>query len=222
MPSGDVSASSLFAGSTEVTQILNKVELVKQTADIANQLRTAQDTLTFLRNNAKVLTNPKAWREYEGALNVLRDSVEVGGQTAFSLARADEEFRRRFPENANTRPRYSHAYQYWWRNNRRTVDGILGGVGLRASDFRSQREGLARIQRLSRNPQSRDKILQAANELAVSQSIQLQQLQEIGLQQIALQGHTFTAQEERKRDKADAMRRALIPLRLYRGNEKKY
>lgn len=219
-------ASAIFGigAAKEWTQVLNKVELVKQTTDLGKQLGVATDTLSLLRNNTKILSNPQAWRAYDGALNVLARSIDDGGHTAYGLASADEDFRRRFPEKAADprMPRYGDAYEYWWRNNRRTVDGILRRVGMRASDFDSQRKGLAKLQRLSRNPESQNKILQVANELAISQSAQIQQLQEIGMQQIELQGHAFTAQEEQKRDKADAMRRALKPLRLYRGNEKTY
>ena len=80
----------------------------------------------------------------------------------------------------------------------------------------------ASLQSLSRSPGSRDQILQAANELAVTQSRQLQELQEIGMQQIALQGTTFTAEQEQIHHEREATRRALKTPRLYRGNEKKY
>jgi len=207
-----------------VTQVLNKVELITQTHKMADQLRRTQETLDLLRNNFKRL-NPASWAQYTGALNALADSVAEGERTAFALARADEEYERRFAEASGTgeRPaRFSEAYQGWWQKNRASVRGILAKVGMKASDFRHQQAGLAKLQSLSRSPGSRDQILQAANELAVAQSRQLQELQEIGMQQIALQGTTFTAEQEQLHHEREATRRALQTPRLYRGNEKKY
>jgi P-type conjugative transfer protein TrbJ len=219
-----VQAGVLAGGASEFTQVLNKVELITQTQKMADQLRRTQETLELLRTNFERLS-PASWAEFTGALNGLADSVAQGERTAFALARADEEYARRFAEASGSpeRPaRFSQAYQGWWHKNRASVHDILAKVGMKASDFRNQRAGLARLQSLSRSPGSRDQILQAANELAVTQSRQLQELQEIGMQQIALQGTTFTAEQEQIHHEREATRRALKAPRLYRGNEKKY
>jgi P-type conjugative transfer protein TrbJ len=207
-----------------MTQVLNKIELIAQTQKMADQLRRTQETLELLRTNFERLS-PASWAQYTGALNALADSVAQGERTAFALARADEEYERRFAQATGTgeRPaRFSEAYQGWWQKNRASVRGILAKVGMKASDFRNERAGLAKLQRLSRTPGSRDQILQAANELAVTQSMQLQELQEIGMQQIALQGTTFTAEQEQMYHTREATRRALQSPRFYRGDEKKY
>ena len=52
--------------------------------------------------------------------------------------------------------------------------------------------------------------------------MQLQELQQIGMQQIALQGNAFTAEQEQAHHERESMRRALRTPRLYRGNEKTY
>ncbi len=220
----DARAGILTGGASEVTQVLNKVELIMQTKQIIDQVRQTKQTLDLLRNNFKRM-NPASWGQYTGALNALADSVAQGERTAFALARADEEYERRFAQASGTRERparFSQAYQSWWQKNRATVRGILAKVGMKVSDFRSQRAGLQKLQSLSRMPGSRDQILQAGNELAVAQSRQLQELQEIGMQQIALQGITFTAEQEQIYHKREATRRALRTPHLYRGNEKKY
>jgi P-type conjugative transfer protein TrbJ len=220
----DARAGILAGGASEVTQVLNKVELIMQTKKIVDQVRQTKQTLDLLRNNFKRL-NPASWGQFTGALNLLADSVKQGERTAFALARADEEYERRFAAVSGTpeRPaRFSQAYQGWWTKNRASVRGILAKVGMKASDFRNQQAGLRKLQSLSRSPGSRDQILQAANELAVTQSRQLQELQEIGMQQIALQGTTFTAEQEQIHHEREATRRALKTPRLYRGNEKKY
>lgn len=220
----DARAGILTGAASEVTQVLNKVELIMQTKQIIDQVRHAKQTVNLLRNNFKRV-NPASWSQYTGALNALADSVAQGERTAFSLARADEEYEQRFAGASRTprRPaRFSQAYQGWWRKNRASVRDILQKVGMKATDFRNQQAGLKKLQSLSRTPESRDQILQAANELAVTQSRQLQELQEIGMQQIALQGTTFTAEQEQIHHAREATRRALRTPHLYRGNEKKY
>ena len=124
--------------------------------------------------------------------------------------------------NEERPPRFSQAYAGWWQKNRAMVQRILDKVGMKARDFKSQRAGIARLQSLSRSPGSRDQILQAANELAVAQTTQLQELRQIGMQQIALQGNAFTAEQEQVHHEREAMRRALRTPRLYTGKEKKY
>lgn len=220
----DARAGVLAGGSSEFTQVLNKIELITQTKKLVDQVQQAKQTFALLRENFERLS-PASWAALGGALDGLADAVVGGERLAFSLARADEDYARRFSDVYGTaeRPaRFSHRYQRWWGDNRAMVQRILKAVGLKVSDFHDQRAGLRRLQSLSRSPGSRDQILQAANELAVAQWRQLQELQAIGMQQIALQGHAFTAEQEQVHDAREATRRALQAPRLYRGNEKKY
>ena len=117
----DARAGILAGGASEVTQVLNKVELIMQTKKIVDQVRQTKQTLQLLKNNFQRL-NPASWGQFTGALNLLADSVKQGERTAFALARADEEYERRFALASGTgeRPaRFSHAYQGWW--TRRTA-----------------------------------------------------------------------------------------------------
>lgn len=223
-PVSGAHAGVLAGGASEFTQILNKAELIVQTQRMAQQVMQAKHTVELLKTNFERL-GTGAWGMYAGALNTLADSVTQGERTAFALAQADEEFERRFAEKTGSeeRPaRFSQAYMAWWQKNRAMVQQVLGTVGMKARDFKNQRAGLAKLQSLSRSPGSRDQILQAANELAVAQAVQLQELREIGMQQIALQGNAFTAEQEQVHHEREALRRALRTPRLYRGNEKTY
>jgi len=213
-----------MGGASEFTQILNKAELIVQTKQMVQQLIQAKKAVQLLKNNFERL-GAGGWALYSGTLNTLADSVVQGERTAFSLAQADEAFERRYAEKtgkAERPPRFSQAYAGWWQKNRAMVQRVLDKVGMKARDFKTERAGIAKLQSLSRSPASRDQILQAANELAVAQAVQLQELREIGMQQIALQGNTFTAEQEQVHHKREAMRRALRTPRLYHGNEKKY
>jgi P-type conjugative transfer protein TrbJ len=224
MPASGAQAGILAGGASEFTQVLNKVELIGQTVKIGKQLAQAKKTVELLKNNFERLGSG-GWTMFSGVLNTLADGVVQGEKTAFALAQADEDFERRYAEQTGSeeRPaRFSQAYMGWWQKNRAMVGQVLGKVGMKARDFRNQRAGIAKLQSLSRSPGSRDQILQAANELAVAQAVQLQELQQIGMQQIALQGNAFTAEQEQVHHKREAMRRALRTPRLYRGNEKKY
>jgi P-type conjugative transfer protein TrbJ len=223
-PVSDAHAGVLAGGASEITQVLNKVELIAQTVKIGKQLVQAKKTVELLKNNFERL-GAGGWAMYAGALNTLADSVTQGERTAFALAQADEEFERRYAQKTGTKERparFSQAYMGWWQKNRAMVQRVLSKVGMKARDFKSQRAGIAKLQSLSRSPGSRDQILQAANELAVAQAVQLQELQQIGMQQIALQGNAFTAEQEQVHHKREAMRRALRTPRLYTGKEKKY
>ncbi len=224
MPASGVHAGILAGGASEFTQVLNKVELIAQTVKIGKQLAQAKKTVELLKNNFERLGSGR-WGMFSGVLNTLADSVVQGEKTAFALAQADEDFERRYAQETGREkrpPRFSQAYATWWKKNRAMVGRVLGTVGMKARDFKNQRAGLAKLQSLSRNPGSRDQILQAANELAVAQTTQLQELQQIGMQQIALQGNAFTAEQEQVHHERESMRRALRTPRLYRGNEKKY
>jgi P-type conjugative transfer protein TrbJ len=224
MPVSGAEAGVLAGGASEFTQILNKVELIVQTQKMAQQVMQAKKTVQLLKNNFERLGSG-GWGMFSGVLNTLADSVTHGERTAFALAQADEEFERRYAQKTGNeeRPaRFGQAYMGWWQKNRAMVQKVLGKVGMKARDFKNQRAGIAKLQSLSRSPGSRDQILQASNELAVAQAVQLQELQQIGMQQIALQGNAFTAEQEQVHHKREAMRRALRTPRLYSGKEKKY
>ena len=224
IPASGARAGILAGGASEVTQVLNKVELIVQTKRMAQQIMQAKKTVQLLKNNFERLGSGR-WTMFSGVLNTLADGVVQGEKAAFALAQADEDFERRYAQSTGEqeRPaRFSQAYVAWWKKNRAMVGRVLGTVGMKARDFRNQRAGIAKLQSLSRNPESRDQILQAANELAIAQAMQLQELQQIGMQQIALQGNAFTAEQEQAHHERDAMRRALRTPRLYRGNEKTY
>ena len=224
MPASGAHAGILAGGASEMTQVLNKVELIVQTKRMAQQIVQAKKTVQLLKNNFERLGSG-GWGMFSGVLNTLADGVVQGEKTAFALAQADEAFERRYAQEIGQEqrpPRFSEAYMGWWQKNRAMVGRVLGKVGMKARDFRNQRAGIAKLQSLSRSPGSRDQILQAANELAVAQAVQLQELQQIGMQQIALQGNAFTAEQEQVHHERESMRRALRTPRLYRGNEKKY
>ena len=142
----DARAGILAGGASEVTQVMNKVELIMQTKKIIDQVRQTKQTLQLLKNNFQRL-NPASWGQFAGTLNLLADSVKQGERTAFSLARADEEYERRFALASGTRERparFSQAYQGWWTKNRASVRGLLAKVGMKASDFRNQQAGPGR------------------------------------------------------------------------------
>ena len=48
----DARAGILAGGASEVTQVMNKVELIMQTKKIVDQVRHTKQTLQLLRNNA--------------------------------------------------------------------------------------------------------------------------------------------------------------------------
>lgn len=196
---------------------MNNLQLVHQVKTSIATLMQARTTFQYLKSLGTTM-NPKSWRDYNHALSALVGSVREGRQVAFALESSQREYRRRYGRSAPGAAAVSdYAYQRWWGDNRAMVDRTLLRVGLRASDFDDERRGIAKIQQLSRTKQRRDEILQAGNELATAQAMQLQRLREIGLMQIRMQGEMFTAEQQQQTFTQDGVRKALMTPRFSSG-----
>ena len=144
-PASGAHAGILIGGASEVTQVLNKVELIVQTKKMAQQVIQAKKTVQLLKSNFERLGSGR-WGLFSGVLNTLADGVVQGEKAAFALAQADEAFERRYAEKtgqAERPPRFSQAYMSWWQKNRAMVQQVLGKVGMKARDFKNQRAGIA-------------------------------------------------------------------------------
>ena len=75
-PSG-AHAGILVGGASEVTQVLNKVELIVQTKKMAQQVIQAKKTVQLLKNNFERLGSGR-WGLFSGVLNTLADGVVQG------------------------------------------------------------------------------------------------------------------------------------------------
>lgn len=205
-PTSNAAAGALI-GATEPTQMMNNIELIMQTIQQAQQLAHQFKQMKAILTNFRRLS-PQMLSSMTDEFEALAANVTQGQRLAFGLARADEEYQRRF--STRGRPeRFSARYLSWWRKNRATVKATLSRVGLEARDFRDQSRAISRVRELSRHAQTRDSILQAANEMAAAQAIQLQQLRSVAMHQLKLQGHAMTAKEEQEVDRREAIRRSL-------------
>lgn len=173
-------------GATEVTQLLNNVELVGQTAQ---QIQMVQNQLTQLMNEAKNLTaSPmQIWGQAQADLNQLAGLVQQGQSLSYAAQNIDQLFKQQFPGYSSTpagaNGGFSSKYQSWSRTALDSINSALNAAGMQASQFATERAAVQSIQGISAGSPGALQAIQAGNMIASSQVDQLQKLRQIMMSQ---------------------------------------
>jgi type IV secretion system protein TrbJ len=165
---------------TEVTQLLNHVELINQDIQqvqmVANQIQQYQNMLTHTLNFPNQLFGP-----------VMNDLVQLGsivqkGQAiAYSMGNLDGIFTQRFPGYRLVSRNYGQQYKSWGQTALDSTRGALDAAGLQSSQLQSEQAVLNGLRSMSETSQGRMQAIQAGNQISEQQVEQLMKLREIML-----------------------------------------
>jgi P-type conjugative transfer protein TrbJ len=164
---------------TEVTQILNHVQLVLSYAAQANQLATQIKILADAIKNT--VNNPhQLFWNIQADLNALAGIVQGGRSLAYSLGNYDALWHQTYPGYGGYAPTgYYNRYQAWSQTTLDTVVGAMRAAGMQGQQLNSE---VALIQNLEAQSQSADGRLLALNvatQMADQQDQQMQKLREL-------------------------------------------
>jgi P-type conjugative transfer protein TrbJ len=187
---------------TELTQILNHIELIamvaKQAEEIANELKMLED---MARNT---LALPEAiWGHTVDTLMRLAAVVRQGQALAYAMSNLDQEFRSRFHDyGAYLSSRlgagaFSAKYRAWSTETLDTIRASLDAVHLQAEDFTDEEATLQALQHFSETAAGRLQAIQAGNQIAAQQVRQIQLLRQLMMTQMQMQGAYLAAQTDR-------------------------
>jgi len=166
---------------TEITQILNHVQLVLAYTVQANQLATQIKMLAdAIKNTA---TNPhQLFWNIQADLNALSGVVQGGRSLAYSLGNYDALWRKTYPGYGGYVPTgYYNRYQNWAQTTLDTVVGAMRAAGLQGQQLNSEVALIKNLEAQSQSADGRLLALNVATQMADQQAQQMQKLREIML-----------------------------------------
>ena len=193
-----------FGGSTEVTQILNNVELVNQSAQMYQQV---QNTITAVQHSQQLLTAPmQTWGQAQQELAALADLVNKTAALSYAGGNIDQLFKQRFPGYARSAgsTNFGGQFQSLVQTQLDGLNSALQAAGLQSSQFANERAALQQIQSMSAGSQGSLQALQAGNMVASATVDQLQKLRQLYMAQMQAQNSFMAGQAQVQADQVDA------------------
>lgn len=151
-------------GATEITQILNHIELVgiysSEVQQVAHQLQMIQN---MVQNTNQLPI--QMWSSVESQLMSLVNAITsvkgVVNATEDALAMTEQQF-----GNGDLLNNYENRLRSWNQGVNNQIGTALRNMGLNASQFQTRQQALAQIQAASQSATGRMQVLQAGNQIA--------------------------------------------------------
>ncbi len=241
----NVSASGVFAGATEFTQMAQwgsdtaawAADYAKQAAQLSkltSQLQQDIMAVQMMTQNLEDLGNFD-WTDFASSVSQLQTVMNQSNALSYSMSNYDQMFRDQYKDyanyyniaNSNSTPgekatSFSHQYQKLTANTRNTVKGTLDSLNLQQDDFSDEDSTIRTLKSNSENATGNKAVIQAANDIALFQVDQTRKLRSTMMNQINLQAQYIASQNERlEMSEAQLQQRRTGGLNPIIGNEKK-
>lgn len=199
-------------GATEITQIANNLELVKQytelshqTEQLSDQLRRQREMVNDMAIQGKSLKNWD-WGQTESDLKALSKAVMQGQSLAYSLNNIDAVYRKTYPgyeafvkERGVSSEMKNTRYWEWSNANIDTIRSSMHAAQIQDSQFATEEKTMETLERLSRSSEGRMQALQVGHQIASQQIRQVQKLRALMMTQMQMQA-SYMAHEQNEKD----------------------
>ena len=195
-------------GATEVTQILNNVQLVQQGATMLQEVNNTLQMVQMEQAQLKNLINAPAqlWGQAQQDLIQLANAVQNTTAITYAAGTIDQKFKAAFPGFATSAGATNFGSQYKALIGK-GLDGLqsaLASAGLNVSQFDSERSAIQQIQGISAGSQGSLQAIQAGNMIASQTIDQLQKLRQMLALQTQAQSNFLAAQGQIQANQMDA------------------
>lgn len=199
-------------GSTEVTQILNNVQLVeqanelmKQSAQLRDQIARQTAMVSDMNKQGKKMSRHE-WGTTSSDLSELAAVARQGEGLAYSAANLDVLFRQKYKgydayskEQNESTSTYSDQYGDWSKSNMDAISGAMKAANLQQSQFSSEEQTMQSLQRMGETADGRMQALEVGQQLAAQQVRQTQKLRALLMAQMQMQA-SYMASEVNEKD----------------------
>lgn len=216
-------AGAVAGGATEVTQILNNIQLIEAAIKEAENLAYTIRQYEIMYENIRNLPN-HIKQQALADLKKLAQIVATGRAVAYSSGQVDEDYRRehrsfeyyeqmqRGDAGQRDHAAFSERYRDWSEVNHDSVRGALRAAGLQAQQFDREYSALRTIEAQMESAAGTKQLLQAGGSIAAMQVEQLQKLRQLQMAQIQLQSAQVGGSIDRQAEDDADLQRALRPL----------
>lgn len=191
-------------GSTEVTQIMNNVELIQQSAQMYQQVQNTIQQITMMQNQLKnLIAAPQmVWGQVQADLSQLTQLVAQGQALGYSLQNIDTAFSTKYKGyTASLKGDYSNQAKDWTRTSLDSLKSALQAAGMQSSQFATEQSAMDAIQNITAGSPGALQAAQAGVMVAGQQVQQLQKLRQLFMAQMQAQNAYLAKQEQQ--DSAD-------------------
>ena len=193
--------SGVFVGATEITQLLNNVELMHQTLQQAEELSNQLQMLNNMAQNLKNIPD-QIWTPAFSNLQSLMNVVRQGEALAFSASNISEDFQYKF-KGFVPATNFQTDYKTWSNTVRDSIRASLSAANLQSQQFATEEAALATLRSMSQSSEGRMQAIQVGNQVAVEQVAQLQKLRALMMAQMQAQ-NAYMAGQQQQRDNSKA------------------
>ena len=214
---GGGGGGAVFGPATELTQILNNIELVssvaKQAQAVANQIKMIQYQIEQLKSIKRYPGG--LWNDAMSAINKLNLIVRQGQALSYTLQNVEQEFKRKYPGYEAPQD-YVQSYQDWSATTLDSIKGSIAAAGFQNNEFQTENATLTTIRNLSDNAVGQTQAIQAANKIADMQVQQLQKLRQLHMSQMQAT-NAYMAHEVNKESATNAAMDEFIKVIEFKG-----
>lgn len=202
-----VAHAGAVVGATEITQIMNNVQLAAQYAEQAQQTVTQVKQYQAMLQNLKQLVPSesldqqakKLWKD-QNMMQVMKNLQKVvidGQQGAYTSANAESNFQKLnkgYGKYAFEKD-YGTAYKDWSNNTLNSVQNSLVTVTSQSENFASEEGMVQELQQRSNTAQGQLQATQAASDIGVAMVGQMQKLRQLQMAQMQTQNAYLQGQQ---------------------------
>lgn len=188
---------------TEVTQLLNNVQMVRQVLTSAQQLQAELNMYKNMVTNSETVPNHiwgKALQDI-GKINTLLQKSQALAHTSGNL---DDQYASRYGTYQSYRTKQMNGqdwdikYDQWSRETHDNTLYTMKALGLQASQMEDDEAVMQQLQTLSQSAEGRMQALQVANMMAAQTMRQIQKLEKLMMLNTQMQANYWAAQQDKE------------------------
>ena len=192
----------LSGGATEMTQMMNNSELIRQVQQLSEQI---QNQITMIQDMIyNTLTIPdQLFRDVKGVYSKVKGIIDKTKGLAYNLANMDEELKRRFKsygdmESLNKISDFSSEYRKIMDTQMETVKSTMEAIGVAFEELiNDDASALAELQKKASSAKGRNELIQATNQLLGFLAEDAMKLRQLQMMQAQMAGTAYEAERAR-------------------------
>lgn len=206
--SQDAAAQTVTFDPTNFTQnFLQQLRAVQSNANELKQLQRQLEQLRYEAENIKGLAGGN-WEVGIESISRLETLLEQGEALAVSGRDFEDQFKQSFPGYKPDK-NYRGAFDQWSRTTKDSIFSSMRVANLQMQGIADEQQALASLRRAARTTTGQKQALDAANQIALAQVNQMQQLRELMVAQNQSAGAQAAAAAQQAETKRGVQRDAL-------------
>jgi type IV secretion system protein TrbJ len=196
---------------SEVTQVLNKLTMLKQLATQAQQLQTQIGQYQNMLTNTKSVTQ-NLWGNTMADLQRVNTLFQQSKALAYTVSNLDSQFAQRyggFNSYLSGKPNFQTKYQQWSQEASNNNLYALKAAGLQNASMSDENALMQQLQGMSGSAQGQKQAIQVANMIAAQNVSQIQKLRQLVMTQVQLEANYYQQLQDRQ-DAEEARHRQFI------------